>query len=360
MSKLDVQADLNQVEQQALEWLLRLQDGELDDEGREAWFDWLRCSDEHIQAFDRARALWEKLDQLALQDDIPLPSEFELHRDEYCAEQSVTEWLEGSTKESLPEGKGVPGKVSINQTHRVKQLLRWPVWAAAASLLVVLFAWQGLYQHEVPDTADSIQTQIAEHRSVTLPDGSRVHLAANSIVMHNFTQQQRALTLVRGEAYFEVAKKPQRPFVVTVNGFRVQALGTAFNIRQDDIQARVVVTEGRVEVVLQAQQQQLGAGQGLKVAAGHLGEVETVDIDSALAWRQGLLVFVDEPLVQVINRINRYTDQKLVFGDDSLKQLSLTGTADVERIDQWLDGVSLAYGLRVSRISPDTALLFAE
>ena len=91
-------------------------------------------------------------------------------------------------------------------------------------------------------------TQIGERSILILADGSKVTLNTASIVRADYSGPERLITLVRGEAFFDVAKDPTRPFIVTAGPRQVIAVGTAFNVRLQDTQVRVTLVEGRVQV----------------------------------------------------------------------------------------------------------------
>src|SRR5690606_35324362 len=132
----------------------------------------------------------------------------------------------------------------------------------------------------------------AQVREYRLSDGSRITLGAGSRIRVDYTAAARRLTVEAGEAFFAVARDPQRPFVVHAGSGTITALGTAFNVRS--LAGRVVVTvvEGKVEVEghpsadtdAQDGASQLGAGQ--TVAYGEApSPVRTVDTSIATAWR---------------------------------------------------------------------------
>ncbi|HYG28420.1 MAG TPA: FecR domain-containing protein, partial [Caulobacteraceae bacterium] len=91
-------------------------------------------------------------------------------------------------------------------------------------------------------------TALGERRVVALEDGSRVELNTDSRIEVAYAEDQRRIVLLKGEALFEVAKDPSRPFVVMANGAEVRAIGTAFNIRLREKLVELTVTEGVVSV----------------------------------------------------------------------------------------------------------------
>ncbi|MES2694123.1 MAG: FecR domain-containing protein, partial [Verrucomicrobiota bacterium] len=120
------------------------------------------------------------------------------------------------------------------------------VAAAAAALAVVFF--QGTERHSALPPTQRAATSVGGFESLALADGSVVRLNTASEVSVDFSGPERRVTLLRGEASFEVAKDPARPFIVRVGEIDVRAVGTVFNIRHDARAIEVLVTEGKVRL----------------------------------------------------------------------------------------------------------------
>src|SRR5262249_55442924 len=138
--------------------------------------------------------------------------------------------------------------------------------ALAASLLVGVLVWRGFSYWQAsspsaprptavvasaepaPAVVRDAATGIGERSLVVLADGSKLTLNTSSAIHADFTGRERRVTLVRGEAYFDVAKDPTRPFIVTARSRNVIAVGTAFDVRLQDRQVKVTLVEGKVRV----------------------------------------------------------------------------------------------------------------
>ncbi|HEX6860791.1 MAG TPA: FecR family protein [Caulobacteraceae bacterium] len=181
----------------------------------------------------------------------------------------------------------------------------------------------------------SFQTGVGERSTVVLADGSKVTLNTRSRVEVNYAADRRNITLVSGQALFEVARNKARPFVVTAGPRVVTALGTAFDIRLDGHQVQVTMVEGKVKVeptrptMLQKiapPDQQLVAGQQLIADVGDLGStVHKADAATATSWREGKVVFADTPLPQAVAEMNRYLPEPILIGDPALSRLTVNG-----------------------------------
>ena len=106
----------------------------------------------------------------------------------------------------------------------------------------------GILGYLWPHGGSSFRTAIGAITAVPMSDGSKVTLNTDSQIHIAVTGHERRINLGRGEAFFEVAKDPNRPFVVVAGHCRVVAVGTQFSVWREADEVRVVVTEGRVRV----------------------------------------------------------------------------------------------------------------
>ena len=152
---------------------------------------------------------------------------------------------------------------------------------------------------------------------LTLPDGSQVWLNSASSVKYPtaFIGMQRKIEIT-GEAYFEIAHNPAKPFIVSVNGMKVKVLGTHFNINAYDDEASVKTTllegsvslekAGVVATLTPGQQAQLGNSGKIKV-------IDNVDIDQVVAWKNGYFSFNRADLQTVMRQIARWYDVDISY-----------------------------------------------
>jgi transmembrane sensor len=174
-------------------------------------------------------------------------------------------------------------------------------------------------------------TALGEIRRVPLADGSMAAINTSTSLGVSLKPDVRRVKLDRGEAWFQVAKEPDRPFVVESGSVRVRAVGTAFSVRRRDDGSDVLVTEGIVEVWSQASPDnhiRLAAGERTFVsdAAGAAPPaVAGPAIARNLAWREGQIILEGEPLVDAVAEFNRYNERKIVIADPSLQGERLVG-----------------------------------
>lgn len=201
------------------------------------------------------------------------------------------------------------------------------------------------------------RTGTGETRHVDLADGSHVELAPASAIGVDYSGAERKLALLEGEAFFEAAPNPARPFVVRVAGGSIIALGTAFDIALEDSRATVTVTRHRVAVTSRGETRILGEGQQSTYGPGLSITTPTkVDARDATAWRRGKLVFVNRPLAEVITTLARYHRGYLtVLG--KARELRVTGVFEAGDPIGVVRAMESALGIRATRLTDYVVIL---
>lgn len=318
------------IEQTAADWLVRREAG-LSPEQEAALEKWLAADAQHAQSFRSLEKAWSQLDTLAGSELAPgLEAELdeELDRDPAAA-PSGPWWI-----------------------------VRWPWWArgAFAASLVALFAYHAWWRPVAANApyAGQIATTVGEVRSLVTPDGSTIRLNTDSLVEIEFTAAERRVRLSRGEAFFQVAKNPARPFVVSSAGVEVRAVGTEFDVRLHTAALEVTVAEGRVRVEHGTSGESLleqaaapaaaspntnppllAAGERVVIPVGATSvlvktaprtTVAPVEIQRSLAWQDGRLVFESATLAAMVAEFNRYNARQLVIETPELADRRFGGT----------------------------------
>jgi len=148
---------------------------------------------------------------------------------------------------------------------------------------------------------------------VTLPDGSKVLLNSISSMRFPtaFNEKNRVVELTSGEAYFEVAKDIDKPFIVKVGDVQIKVLGTHFNIMSYDNESVIKTTllEGSIELDKNGGVYLLGPGQQAQIdKAGNIKVLDDVDLERVSAWRNGLFYFEDDDIKAVMRQLERWYD----------------------------------------------------
>lgn len=238
---------------------------------------------------------------------------------------------------------------------------RWVPLAAAASLVAAIgIGWQGYSSWSNFDAVSArYDTDIGGHKSVNLPDGSKVELNTSSGVRAAVGHKGREIWLDRGEAYFEVAHDRSRPFVVHVGNRQVTVLGTKFSVRRDGDKVSVFVREGRVRVDDMRGSQAVrsttitGGEIALTRGAATLVTARSNErVEDALAWREGMLSFDQDPLFEVAAEFNRYNHQQLIVTDAAAANMRIGGTFPASRPVEFVRLLRDAYGLKIEQ-TPD-------
>lgn len=302
------------IDEAALDWLIR-HDGGFSPEEQDAFFQWLSEDGRHGE--------W-----------------FAYHQGTYRQFDSMVQWRPEHSDHPNPDLLAGPW---------VKQpwLLGLVSLGAVAALLILgLFVWQSQdhnFNGFLPETgAMALEYQI--HR---LHDGSIVELNKGAQISIRYNGYERRVDLLSGEAYFEVAKNPDRPFIVSARGIDVKAVGTAFNVRLENDSLEVLVTHGRVLMDSSAlienhkfqktkaptiSKPELGAGQrsvvsfATEVVVPVVEEITEEEVEVELAWKHQVLEFVERPLSEIVEEFNRYNTRQITISDEELLDTEITAT----------------------------------
>ncbi len=294
-----------------------------------------------------ARRLEQAADWFLRLREVPAEEAVFIQWMEWCGEDSLNLDAYEEIKQTWSLTTAAPARAGTAAKAR-----RWVVPAAlAASLLLAVVAGMLFYLRPagLRLTEQSLSTPIAMHSDGLLPDGSKVVLGAASRLSSHFSGARRLVKVERGEAFFDVAKDPQRPFVVEAGDLRVTALGTSFNVRRGVERIVVTVEKGVVEVASSsAPPWRAEAGQQVSYSIAD-GKLATADVDPMLAtaWQQGVLKYVREPLADVVADLNRYSTRHITISDPALAQQRYTGTVFGNHVDDWLGALETAFPVRV-------------
>lgn len=189
-------------------------------------------------------------------------------------------------------------------------------------------------QRPEPENPTYYATTVGQRSGITLDDGSVITLNTDSRVDVHYSADQRVITLLKGQALFEVAKDPDRPFVVTAGAQRVVALGTTFDVRLNEAAVEVILVEGKVAIEEVATPKkktpaplvQLTSGERLVASPEETRpRVTKIDTSKATSWREGYVTFEDTPLPEAIAEMNRYSTVQIMPEGGDISGLRITG-----------------------------------
>jgi transmembrane sensor len=278
------------IDSEAAEWAVRSQGRTLGAAEQAELDQWLEASPRHRGAFLRASAAWVDLDRLAA--------------------------MAGS-------------RALLDVEERQPPRTRY--WAVAASVAVLMLgaipAWWAARHHNV------YTSEAGQVRHVDLSDGSNMVLNTETRATVQYDDAHREIELAKGEGFFQVAKDPVRPFIVRAGAISVRAIGTVFSVRASHHRVDVTVSQGLVELVDASNpdhvlRRRLGANEQATVEETHRLEVQTLEeseVSRRLGWREGLLDFEGQPLIEAVSEMNRHNKKHIVVDDPQLAARLVVG-----------------------------------
>ncbi|MEQ8530832.1 MAG: DUF4974 domain-containing protein, partial [Imperialibacter sp.] len=180
---------------------------------------------------------------------------------------------------------------------------------------------------------------------VVLSDGTSVHLNSGTIFKFpvNFIQGEERKVFLTGEAYFEVAKDPDHPFLVNTSGMDVRVLGTHFNVSSyEGSVAHTVLIEGSVAVQekdggnIVGTEKVIVPGQKASLVSGNI-EVQEVDVEDYMGWMRNVLIFNDEPFSEIVKKIERRYNVEIKNDYKELAPVRFNGKFDNETVIDLLE-----------------------
>lgn len=204
----------------------------------------------------------------------------------------------------------------------------WTYPAAGIAAALALAVWPAASVVTDFLRTERYATDIGEQYRAALPDGSLVELNTATRVAVDLTAEERGIRLRKGEAVFDVAKDPARPFVVRTPLADVRAVGTVFAVRTED-GLEVAVSEGVVAVerdgkvlahVKAGETFALSRSGQVRQAAG-----QTDRIAREMAWREGKIAFAGETLAEAVAELNRYNRNKVEIADPEVAAIHVGG-----------------------------------
>ncbi|MEG3123831.1 FecR family protein [Sphingomonas sp. GB1N7] len=250
--------------------------------------------------------------------------------------------------------------------HRSIRWGRYAGVAATAGLVVAISAT--LLPRLAPPATEiayaqprEIITSAGQRSHVALPDGSMLIVAPQSRVRLGPWDSERRVTLLQGEAHFDVAHAPRR-FVIHAAGASVTAIGTAFTVARDGTNVRTVLERGRIRVSADGGQNEsvfVDPGHAVTIANGRIVGTKAVDADEEGSWTHGELVFAGAPLAEAVARYNRYAARPIRILGSGVAKMPITGRFRIGGKSGFVDMISAAGIVRVVRDDPQGIVLAA-
>jgi len=336
----------SEIEDRAAGWVLKNDRG-LTAAEQDAFTEWLSESAENRAAYAEHRLAWAEFSRLA-----------GLQNTDYAPV--------------------VPDLLGMDNSPWYQKIIKFPGLSVALSVAALLVFAVGYFfmdqAGEKHAPGQVIQLVIANQITQNqLDDGSVVDLNKGAEIETYFTDRQRFVKLISGEANFNVEKDPSRPFIVEALGIRMRAVGTVFNVRMMDNQISLIVTEGTVAVQhpdLNPEssnspeneslvQQNFRATvdiqpDGARIAVNPFREE---DMKKELIWQPRLIDFENSPLSSIISEFNRRNPVSIIIEDEELGSLRFTSIFWSHNVESFVRLLEANYGITAEVISENQILL---
>jgi len=332
-------ARTSEVAEKAAFWVVQLRSPDRPAGCETEFADWLRASPIHVREYLRAVEIWEALAH---------PNTDSGRRAEDLIRTAQDGNLVGWPGHTLPDMSAPQFLHAVNGRHAMRLAI-----ALVVAGFLGYFGWRYL------SVAD-LTTGVGELRSAVLPDHSIVELNTQSEIRFAFNNSERRIELVRGEAFFVVAKDPVRPFVVSTDIVMAKAVGTRFSVYRRPTGTLVTVAEGKVlvrDLSVMRQSSAAAAPSAVEVIPGEQAEAQRgkpvvmhqAVLQRSLAWREHRLIFDGEPLANVVAEFNRYNVTVLVIANPRLRDQRISGVFDANDPESLIDFLVKVDHIPVSR-----------
>ena len=356
--------DHKSIHTQASQWLAKLDAEQPSQRDLARFKQWVNADPAHRIAFEELVDFWDEMNILT---QAVLPREL-LHPDEATAQTASAKTAE-QTPASASGRRFFPSTRATFATGFV----------AIAGIVLAFMLQLG--------SVTVYSTGVGEQRTIQLADNSTVQLNTNSRLEVDYSDSVRRLNLTQGEAHFDVAHNPNRPFEVYAGSRLVRAIGTAFTVHVRKIDVEVIVTQGTVEIdrppqpelsaniTLADNSQQPGnpmapaptvkasAGTMLTFDKNLLNDVQVMvasQLEQDLSWRHGMLIFKGEPLQSVVDEISRYTDLKIIIPERHAREMKVGGLFKVGDTESLFEALRDGFDIHVKEVSKDVVYLISN
>jgi ferric-dicitrate binding protein FerR (iron transport regulator) len=347
------------------QFLIRVLNNEVSPEEKEYFEEWLSESDKNREDFGVITLLWDKIGS----SECPPSPDPELQW------KKITTAVHNSQKKDLNPDHRIETEQSIKKEAVIyqfdgdrngffKNIFSSGMFQAAAILLIAVTAgWWVLnnrLQHQTnisltqhtPVNLIEVITRKAEKVSLTLSDGSKVHLNTFSRLTYpEFFDDSGRNVELEGEAYFSVTPDKKRPFIVKSGGTLTVVRGTEFNIKNRGESISVVVVKGVVDTYNSNLDEVYKLKKGDYISYTEqkgFSSPQKADLQRTLAWRKDKFSFKRTPLKEVMEELERFYNVNVTFSADSLKSKTITGTFNSNSINNILSIISLTLDLKIN------------
>ncbi|PZU13403.1 MAG: hypothetical protein DI606_06015 [Sphingobium sp.] len=306
-------AEWSAIEAQAARLLARLNSDPSPEDEAEICA-WVEADPKHGVAFARAEAAWEEAERLkSAAADVTLPPLAQI--------------------------------VSEEQQRRLSRNIM-----IVAAVAVTLFIIAAVVTIHTFSGVNRYETRIGQMRDIALTDGSTLHLNSDSEAEVRFTGNGRKVRVLKGEASFDVAHDPSRPFEVEARSAIIRAVGTAFNVRLRPSLVELTVTRGAARVrCATGTSHMVEAGRGAIIQPRNIAltTLGSRIVGQRIAWRDRIVELDGETVEQAAGEFNRYRTAPILIGDTRVSSLRIGGRFRTTDSREFLSALQLSLPVRV-------------
>lgn len=342
-----MQADqLERINNEARDWFTLMQSGSVSELEQQRLQQWLQANSAHQDAYNQYEMIWQDLGDLKNTNELAA--------------------LKRSVKTSLFESVRNGAREIISRLQVLNPKSQFGVALASVAILAIVIIG---FQPEKIATQE-FATTTGEVKKFTLEDGSEITLGAKSQLKAWATSKERHIILVSGQAFFKVAKNPQRPFWVDAGETKVRVVGTQFDVRRGSDRTRVAVLEGIVNVSSANKSANqsinlapvvLTAGQQVtRLNEGKFEAVNTISVSELESWRNGRLIYLRASLADVVADANRYFNNSISLGSKNLADLKVTAAVSTNQMDALTDMLSTSLPVVLQRDAQNNIVIMSR
>lgn len=309
-------------------WVARLASGDITEAQMLELRRWLAEDSRHQAAFAHEKASWRQM---------------------------------GPARERLAGSLRLPLAGVLRPAQRARSIarLRGVAWASSG-LLAVCLILVALFGNPLIRLRADYATGVGQVATIQLPDGSTAILNTDTAIAVSFQKGARQLSLLKGEAWFDVKSDRTRPFRVDAGSGVAEAVGTAFSVARREDGMTVRVTEGVVALGRRAGNEAIHIRAGMQVSTSTSRTQPSLlafDPDIALAWRDRRVVIEDQTLSSALNELDRYRRGGILLLAASHADTHVSGTLSLDRLDHGIEGLASTQGLAVTHVTPYLAIV---
>ncbi|MBN1251227.1 MAG: FecR family protein [Bacteroidales bacterium] len=308
--------------------------GEMDKNEEKEFIKLINKSNKNIELFKKAKKNWEMIGKYE-------------EKENYNVDSAWNKLHSRFEKDGLLENKNKSLKLDFYQITRIAAIF-------IIGTFISVFAYYAITNYTDLSLNLAQTSEKSEIEQVNLPDGSVIYLNRNSKLYYpdKFDNQNRIVKF-EGEAFFEIAKMPEKPFIIKINGAEVKVLGTSFNINTKIKNKKLEVTVKTGKVKLYNSDNQ---NNSIILENGFVGSISNNKIEKTvnknpnyLSWKTKYFEFNNQSLVNVTKELNKAYNVDIEFNGSFNSEQKLNTIFDNKSIESILEIICSTYNLKVEK-----------